>query len=144
MSICQTCEMVDTLASPFVIYQDDLLILSHCVDMNVPGYLILSPVRHLVRYDDLTDNEAVSLALLLKRAVHAVSQLVGVEKVYLLNLGELTEHVHFHIFPRYGGMCDDLNAKNEKGVIDGALLFSQARKAYKVIDVLWINGLSNN
>jgi diadenosine tetraphosphate (Ap4A) HIT family hydrolase len=94
-----------------VFFKDNEVVIHHCIDVNIPGYLILSPIRHVTAYQDLTQAEIVNIAMILKEVVAILQQIPDVEKVYILHLAEETLHFHFHIFPRYYWMLDSLNAE---------------------------------
>lgn len=132
--MCLTCNIISGDVAPVggVIYKDDYIVLHHCVDVDIPGYLILSPVRHVESYSDLNEAEILQMGIMMKLAVTALEKIDGIEKVYIANFGEETAHFHIHIFPRYKWMlqqcADDICTDNK---IDGPKLLSFCRKHYK-------------
>lgn len=133
--MCLTCCIVegDIIPPGGLIYKDHEVVIHHCMDVNVPGYLILSPIRHVTTYQDLTQPEITTIAIILKKVVGFLQRISEVERVYILNLAEETPHFHFHIFPRYSWMIDSLNAELfSDGKLDGAKLFSYYRRKNKV------------
>lgn len=54
--MCLTCSIVKGAKIPpgGLIYKDNEVVIHQCIDVNVPGYLILSPIRHVTTYQDLT------------------------------------------------------------------------------------------
>lgn len=133
--MCLTCCIVNGTKIPpgGLIYKDNEIIIHHCIDVNIPGYLILSPVRHVAAYQDLTQIEIIAMAMSLKKITAILQQIPDIEKVYLLNLAEETLHFHFHIFPRYRWMLDLLKEELfTDGKLDGAKLFSYYRRENKV------------
>jgi ATP adenylyltransferase len=74
-----------------------------------PGHLMVVPYRHLATLEELDDDELVELMTMTReavRAVRAVSQPHGFNVG--LNLGgvaggSLSEHLHQHVVPRWGG-----------------------------------------
>jgi diadenosine tetraphosphate (Ap4A) HIT family hydrolase len=132
--MCLTCRLIQQEITPpgGVIYQTNCLILHQCLDSNIPGYLILSPIRHLTNYQDLTAAELTAIQATLQRSAKILQELPGVEKVYICSLGEETTHFHFHIFPRYRWMLDCPSESIYSGdKVDGAKLFSFMRIQYK-------------
>ena len=96
--------------------RDDLLLLrdrSVAVVMNrypyTPGHLMVAPLRHVARLEDLTAAESAALmrraqqaTAILRRVMRAQGFNVG------FNLGEaagagLKDHLHLHIVPRWSG-----------------------------------------
>jgi len=133
--MCLTCDIMQGKISPVggIIYQDDDVILHHCIDINIPGYLVLSPVRHVEYYNDLNKIEILQMSIVMKLAIMALKRNDAVEKVYVANFGEETSHFHMHIFPRYKWMLrySDENIRTHNK-IDGAKLLSFFREKCKV------------
>lgn len=132
--MCLTCSIIqgDIIPVGGIIYQDDCVVLHHCIDINIPGYLILSPIKHTETYSQLNERDLLEMAIIMKFAVAALEALDGVDKVYIANFGEETTHFHMHIFPRYHGMLTHLarDIRTDQKV-DGAKLLSYCRKRYK-------------
>jgi diadenosine tetraphosphate (Ap4A) HIT family hydrolase len=132
--ICITCQILleEVMPKGGVIYKDNLVILHHCLDINVAGYFILSPIRHVESVDQLEQEEVFQLATISKVITEVIAKEHDIDRVYLLSLGEETTHFHWHIFPRYKWM---LNLPAEEirtnGKVDGAKLFSFIRNKYK-------------
>lgn len=136
--MCLTCSIIKGDRFPYggLIYQDDEVIMHHCIDVNVPGYLVLSPLRHITDYNNLTDVELTAVMKVMKCVVAILYRIPNVEKVYILNFSEETSHFHFHIFPRYSWMANKSNMElflDEK--LDGAKLFSFYRSKNKSNDL---------
>ena len=74
-----------------------------------PGHLMVVPYRHVADLEDLSEAEAVELTTMTRdavRAIKAASQPHGFNVG--LNLGSvaggsLSEHLHQHVVPRWGG-----------------------------------------
>lgn len=133
--MCLTCNIIkgDILPVGGIIYKDDYVILHHCIDLNIPGYLIISPVKHIETYSDLNQTTLLHIGVILKFAVNALEKIDAVEKVYIATFGEETSHFHMHIFPRYQWMlnyaAEEIFTDNK---LDGAKLLSFCRKKYKI------------
>lgn len=129
---CVCCQIVKELTIPpgGIIYADEHVILTHNLDVKIPGYLLLFPRRHVEFYHDLSSLECDKISLLMKKCSKILSGLDGVERMYIVSLGEETRHVHFHLFPRYKWMLEEPYVKQNK--IDAAELFSQVRKKLQV------------
>jgi diadenosine tetraphosphate (Ap4A) HIT family hydrolase len=132
--MCLTCRLIQQEITPpgGIIHQTSCLILHQCLDINIPGYLILSPIRHVTHYQDLAAAELTAIHTTLHQSARILQTLPGVEKVYICSLGEETTHFHFHIFPRYQWMLDCPSESIYTGdKVDGAKLFSFMRIKYK-------------
>ncbi len=58
--------------------------------------------RHIEAIDELTDEEAAELGVLLRRSSAALREITGCVKTYVMQFAEAEghSHVHFHIVPR--------------------------------------------
>jgi diadenosine tetraphosphate (Ap4A) HIT family hydrolase len=134
-TICITCQILNGEIIPpgRVIYKGDLVVLHHCLDINIAGYFILSPVRHIESLEQLEREELFELVNLSKNIAEIIVKEHDIDKVYILSLGEETSHFHIHLFPRYKWMlnfsAEDI-CTNDK--IDGGKLFSFIRNKYKL------------
>ena len=132
--MCLTCDVVNKKVVPAggILYQDNLVILHQCLDVNIPGYFIVSPIRHVEEYSSLTDSEIFRISLAARSVVQILHELNDVEKVYILNFAEETAHFHWHLFPRYTWMVTQNTEHIYTGNrLDGAKLFSFYREKCK-------------
>ena len=74
-----------------------------------PGWLVLVARRHVVAIDELTDEEAAELGVLLRPVSAALRVATGCVKTYVVQFAEQAEHphVHFHVIPRLADQPDD-------------------------------------
>lgn len=74
-----------------------------------PGHLLVCPYRHVADYPDLTQDEALEVALLTQRAMRVIRRVSGPAGFNLgMNQGEVAGagigmHLHQHIVPRWKG-----------------------------------------
>lgn len=132
--MCLTCRIIAGEKRPpgGVIFETANVILHHCIDVAVPGYLVASPKRHINTVTMLADEEYLELVQLLRVAVQLLEEIPGVEKIYIASIGEETTHIHFHLFPRYGWMLDNLPQTGwTDGKLDGLKLMAYVRQHYK-------------
>ncbi|MCL4803482.1 MAG: HIT domain-containing protein [Anaerolineae bacterium] len=111
---CMTCELIDRRdrgeAPPWdMIHRADHWDLVHAYNTSLPGWLVLVARRHVAAIDELTEEEATELGVLLRRSSAALRQVVGCVKTYVCQFAEQAEHphVHFHIVPRMADQPDD-------------------------------------
>ena len=91
-----------------VIYEDDLWRVEHALSPALlRGWLILKPRRHVEHLAELTDDEATALGPLVQRVCRALEHALAAERVYVCSFGELVNHVHFYVLPRYADMPRD-------------------------------------
>ena len=104
---CLTCTLVarrDRREAPpwDSILRTDYWDLVHSYNTSLPGWLVLIIRRHIEAIDELTDEEAAELGVLLQRTSIALREVVGCAKTYVIQFDEAAEHphVHFHVIPR--------------------------------------------
>jgi diadenosine tetraphosphate (Ap4A) HIT family hydrolase len=88
---------------------DAILGVVHSYNTALPGWLVLVVRRHIEAVDELTDDEATELGLLIKRVSAALRQATGCVKTYVIQFAEAEghPHVHFHIVPRMADQPED-------------------------------------
>lgn len=87
------------------IHRSEYWDLVHAFNTSLPGWLVLVARRHIEAIDELTDEEASELGVLLRRASVALREITGCVKTYVMQFAEAEGHghVHFHIVPRMAG-----------------------------------------
>ncbi|MBN2004120.1 MAG: HIT family protein [Anaerolineae bacterium] len=107
MNTCKTCELIanrDAGVAPLwdCIHRTRFWDVVHSYNTALPGWLVLVARRHIEAIDELTEEEAVELGILLRRASLALKKITGCLKTYVIQFAEAAEHphVHFHVVPR--------------------------------------------
>lgn len=107
MNPCYTCELTarrDAGEAPLwdAIYRTPEWDVVHSYNTALPGWLVLVARRHMAAIDEMTDDEAVALGLLIRRVSVALKDVTGCAKTYVMQFAEAAghAHVHFHIVPR--------------------------------------------
>jgi ATP adenylyltransferase len=102
------------------------------------GHLMVSPVRHVASYEDLTDDEHTDLAFAQRRALLAVRAAYAPEGVNIgANLGRaagagVPGHLHVHVLPRWSGDTNFMTAIGEVRVLPESL-----RTGYDKLKAVW-------
>jgi len=107
---CMACDAnAGRLTAPGgVIYEDDLWRVEHALSpVLLCGWLIVKPRRHVEHLADLTLDEAAALGPLVQRLCGALQRALAAQRVYVCSFGELVNHVHFYVLPRYADMPRD-------------------------------------
>lgn len=107
MTYCKTCELIsrrDANNAPLwdCIYRTQFWDVVHHNSTALPGWLALVVRRHIGAIDELTNEEAIELGILLRQVSLALKETTGCIKTYVVQFAEMAEHqhVHFHIIPR--------------------------------------------
>ena len=111
---CQTCELVsrrDAGNAPLwdCIHRTQYWDVVHSFNTALRGWLVLVARRHIEAIDELTEEEAVELGVLLRRVSLALKEVTGCLKTYVIQFAEAAEHphVHFHVIPRMADQPED-------------------------------------
>ena len=107
MTHCKTCELIsrrDVNNAPLwdCIYRTQFWDVVHHNSTVLSGWLVLVIRRHIGAIDELTNEEASELGILLRQVSLALKEITGCIKTYVVQFAEMAEHqhVHFHIIPR--------------------------------------------
>ena len=84
------------------IYQSKLLDLGQDFEIAYPGKVVISPMRHVSNYIDLTDEEIRELHLLTKHCKKALSEIFDCSKFANMFYEKPNGHIHFVIIPLHG------------------------------------------
>ena len=104
---CHTCQLIaarDAGDAPLwdSIHRTPFWDVAHAFNTSLPGWLVLVARRHIEAIDELTNEEAAELGVLLRRSSAALRDITGCVKTYVMQFAEAEghSHVHFHIVPR--------------------------------------------
>ena len=111
---CHTCQLIaarDAGDAPLwdSIHRTPFWDVAHAFNTSLPGWLVLVARRHIEAIDELTNEEAAELGVLLRRTSAALREVTGCMKTYVCQFAEQAEppHVHFHVIPRLADQPDD-------------------------------------
>ena len=100
---CAGCVVMDnTKFQEGRIYQSKLWDLSQDFEIAYPGMVVLSPMRHVSNYMDLTEKELKELNLLTVHCKKAIFQIFNCEKTAYMFYEKPGGHIHFVIIPLHG------------------------------------------
>lgn len=131
--MCNICKILAQEITPpgGILFQNEWLFVSHATDVNIPGYLFVSSVRHVASHENLTDKEMDMIGRFTKRAIAAIKTIEGVDRVYVCSFCEETPHIHYHLFPRYHWMSDEKFPVRVTQKVDAPTLFNYFRLNYR-------------
>lgn len=70
-------------------------------DQTLPGRCIYAFKRHVKRLTELSDTEYALLCADVRRLACVLEKLYHPDKINYLILGDLSEHLHIHLVPKY-------------------------------------------
>ena len=104
------------------IYQTKLWDISQDFEIAYPGMIVLSPMRHVSNYMDLTEPEIQELNILLSHCKKAISEIFNSQNIAYMFYEKPNGHIHFVIIPLHGlveikdkySVLGELMAKSEE------------------------------
>jgi ATP adenylyltransferase len=110
VSECPFCRIPALQDEPgLVVHRGELVYVVLNLYPYSPGHLMLCPYRHVADYTDTTDEEAVEIAALTKRAMAVIRSVSGAHGFNVgMNQGSIAgagiaAHLHQHVVPRWSG-----------------------------------------
>lgn len=74
-----------------------------------PGHLMVSPIRHAARIEELSPEESLDIFRLVRHSITVLTKVYNPEGYNIgMNIGKVSgagivDHLHMHIVPRWGG-----------------------------------------
>lgn len=100
---CAGCIVLDnTKFKEGRIYQTKLWDISQDFEIAYPGMIVLSPLRHVSNYSELTSQEIQELNTLLIHSKKAIVKIFNCEKLAYTFYEKPNGHIHFVIIPLHG------------------------------------------
>jgi diadenosine tetraphosphate (Ap4A) HIT family hydrolase len=139
---CAGCIVLDnTKFKEGRIHQSKLWDISQDFEIAYPGMIVLSPLRHVSNYAELTSQELQELNTLLIHSKKAIVKIFNCEKLAYIFYEKPNGHIHFVIIPLHGlveikdkySVLSELIAKSEelKSNKDNMLNVNKAIKQLK-------------
>lgn len=96
-----TCPACELDSSKLLLRRDGFLL--HAVNQPTPvkGWLVLTSERHARAWYDLTVEESAALGPFARQVMRAQLSVLKAEHVYALALGDVLQHFHLHLVPRF-------------------------------------------
>lgn len=95
---CPACE-IDP--SKILLRRGGFLLHAVAQPSPVKGWLVLTSERHARAWYDLTPEEAAALGPLARQVMQAQLSALEADHIYALALGDILQHFHLHLVPRY-------------------------------------------
>jgi len=82
-------------------------------EIPIPGFMILTSLRHLKAVDEFTEEESLEFMKVLRAARQLQRDVLGIDTVYLHQEEDTSYHFHLWMFPRYDWMEPQFGRKAE-------------------------------
>lgn len=107
-SSCIFCQIVEGKIPSARLYEDDRIMSFLDINPINPGHALVIPKAHFTSIFDIDDEVLAACAVVVAKVARAVRSATGCEGLNVLQnnfraAGQLIDHFHIHIIPRYGG-----------------------------------------
>jgi len=132
---CLFCRLREEMPSPenlLLLKTEHALLMLNKFPYN-SGHLMVAPLRHVARYEDLRDEELLSMDHLTQKALQVLREVFSPHGFNLgMNLGRIAgagidQHLHLHIVPRWQGDTNFMPVIADTKVIPEALAATYMR-----------------
>lgn len=91
-----------------LVYKDETVVSFPTNIPITPGHILICPVRHISRIDDISKEELLSIHELIKKTKQSIKKSLGAEGFNIAwnegeTAGQSINHLHIHIVPRKEG-----------------------------------------
>lgn len=121
---CMGCEVAKGNLVPFcgVLYQDSQFAITQDVELPINGFIIISSVRHIEKFTDLTDDERINLTNLINKTLNILRKNNVAEEFNIILEEKKNYHFHIWLMPRHKWMIEKFGKvlKNIKSIQDYA------------------------
>ncbi len=105
---CIFCKIIDKEIPARIVYEDDKYLAFLDINPVNKGHTLVIPKDHVATYSELDNEQAADMAKKAHQLAPQIVQALGAKGFNLcLNngsvAGQIIDHVHFHIIPRFGG-----------------------------------------
>lgn len=97
MTQCILCD--DPASTGEIVFTNAIAYVLLHPDSAVRGHAMIVARRHVENVADLSEDEALDLALVQRAAERALLDVTGTDRAILLKLGIQVPHLHIHIYP---------------------------------------------
>ena len=97
---CPACELEP---SKILLRKHGFILHAIAQPTPVKGWLVLTSERHARAWYDLTPEEAAALGPIAREVMRAQMTALHAEHVYAFAIGDVLQHFHLHLVPRFAG-----------------------------------------
>jgi len=103
---CIFCKIVGGEIPNYTVYEDDNVLAFLDIHPHAKGHTVIVPKKHFVSILEMNDVEWNGLMLGIKKAAERVQEVLHPDGMNIgindgVAAGQVVQHVHWHIFPRW-------------------------------------------
>lgn len=112
--MCIFCKIINNEIPSSKIYEDEYVLAILDISQATYGHTLVIPKKHYENMFDIDDVTFMHISKIINMLVKKYKVLLNIENVNILNnsgslAGQVVNHLHFHIIPRYSS--DDVTIK---------------------------------
>lgn len=105
--MCVFCKIINGEIPSYKIYESDYALAFLDISQNTVGHTLVVPKKHVTNIFELDSTTGKELFDAVIKTVQILKDRLNIENVNLLNnngslAGQVVDHYHIHIIPRYG------------------------------------------
>ena len=120
---CMGCEIVNENLKPFcgILYRNENFVITQDFELPINGFIIISTIRHISKFNELTENEQTDLTKLINKTLTILEE-NNIAEEYNIVLEEKDCHFHVWLMPRHKWMNEKFSKiiKNIQPIMDYA------------------------
>ena len=121
---CMGCEIINGDLKPFggILFKNENFIITQDFELPIDGFIIITSVRHISKYTELTESEQIDLTKIINKTLKILED-NNIAEEYNIILEEKNCHFHVWLMPRHKWMIEkfDKVLKNIKPIQDYAV-----------------------
>jgi len=106
MSECIFCKIIRREIPAYIVYEDEHSLAFLDINPVSPGHILVVPKKHYERITDMPENDLKEFMASVQKVAKIVETRLSNDYNIVVNhgpgAGQIINHVHFHIIPRYG------------------------------------------
>lgn len=118
---CMGCEIINGDLIPFggILFKNENFVIAQDFELPIDGFIIISTVRHISKYNELTESEQIDLTKIVNKTLKILEE-NNVAAEYNIILEEKDCHFHIWLMPRHKWMKEKFGnvLKNIKAIQD--------------------------
>ena len=104
---CMGCEIIKGDLKPFggILFKNENFIIAQDFELPIDGFIIITSIRHISKYNELTENEQINLAKIINKTL-TILENNNIAEEYNIILEEKDCHFHVWLMPRHKWMIE--------------------------------------
>ena len=119
---CVGCEIISGHLKPFggILFKNENFFIAQDFELPIDGFIIISSVRHVEKYTELTENEQIDLTKIINKTLKILEDNNIAEEYNIIFEEKKGYHFHIWLMPRHKWMIEKYGKviKNIKQIQD--------------------------